>query len=78
MWRFFCREPKRRRLPTRARQPWGTVIMCCKCKEPTRVWNFSWTALVCPNCDREVAKNDWEFAEAYQTLSDVNFTIQRR
>ena len=69
MWRFFSRQSKQRRLPTKAR-PEGTVIRCQKCKKYDRVYHFAWTALVCPNCHREVSKNDWYFSNDFQSLAD--------
>jgi ribosomal protein S27E len=68
-WHLFCQPNKKRRLPTKAR-PEGTVIRCQKCKKYDRVYHFAWTALVCPNCHREVSKNDWYFSNDFQSLSD--------
>lgn len=43
---------------TRAPQS-GRVIICPKCHESTRVFHFSWSAIICPACLKIVQKGDF-------------------
>lgn len=37
----------------------GKLIQCPFCAEETRVFHFSWVAIVCESCDETVRKFDW-------------------
>ena len=37
----------------------GKFIYCPKCDAVTRVFHFSWSALVCSSCEEVVNKCDW-------------------
>jgi hypothetical protein len=37
----------------------GKTIYCPHCKSSTHVYNFAWSALVCPSCKAEVNKYLW-------------------
>ena len=63
----FRKQP-RRRLPTKAR-PEGTVITCEKCKKPTRIYHFAWSAIQCPNCHTDGYKQDWRFDASNQSIA---------
>ena len=66
-WKNLFRKQPRRRLPTKAR-PEGTVITCGKCKKPTRVYHFAWSAIRCPNCDADNTKQAWRFDADNQSI----------
>ena len=67
VWKNLVRNQPRRRLPTKAR-PEGTVLTCGKCKKPTRVYHFAWSAIRCPNCDADNTKQAWRFDADNQSI----------
>ena len=66
-WKNLFRKQPRRRLPTKAR-PEGTVLTCGKCKKPTRVYHFAWSAIRCPNCGADNTKQSWRFDADNQSI----------
>jgi uncharacterized CHY-type Zn-finger protein len=66
-WKNLFRKQPMRRLPTKAR-PEGTVITCGKCKKPTRVYHFAWSAIRCPDCHTDGNKQDWRFDADNQSI----------
>ncbi len=37
----------------------GTIIFCPHCNATSRVYHFSWSALICQSCRREVQKKEF-------------------
>lgn len=58
-------KPKKQRVALMPVPKWthagkkGKTIYCPHCKNSTHVYNFSWSALVCPSCKAEVNKYLW-------------------
>jgi hypothetical protein len=58
-------KPKKQRVALMPVPKWthagkkGKTIYCPHCKNSTHVYNFSWSALVCPSCEAEVNKYLW-------------------
>ncbi len=44
---------------TRAPREGQAQILCPNCKDMYGVGHFSWSALMCPNCDKEVRKHEY-------------------
>ena len=38
---------------------WGKHIMCPKCETIHKVYHFSWSAIVCQQCDTAIDKSLW-------------------
>jgi len=58
---------------TRATREGRKIV--CPCGEKHTVWHFSWTALYCRYCDKDINKGDWTVAltdkEKYIGKSEV-------
>lgn len=58
-------KPKKQRVALMPVPKWthagkkGKTIYCPHCNGSTHVYNFSWSALVCPSCKAEVNKYLW-------------------
>ena len=48
---------------------WGKHIMCPNCKSISKVYHFSWSALVCHHCNRTIEKLDWWVSSNPQKFS---------
>ena len=42
----------------------GRLIICPQCNNEARVYHFSWSALMCQQCETYVNKSDWKLADA--------------
>lgn len=38
----------------------GRIIICPKCNNDTTVYHFSWSALTCQHCKKDVDKYNWK------------------
>ena len=41
----------------------GKHIMCPNCKSISKVYHFSWSALVCQQCDKQIDKLHWSIEQ---------------
>ena len=42
---------------------WGKHIMCPNCKSISKVYHFSWSAIVCQQCDKQIDKLHWSIEQ---------------
>jgi len=42
---------------------WGKHIMCPACSSITKVYHFSWSAIVCQQCDESIDKSLWSIEQ---------------
>ena len=55
---------------------YGKAICCPECDNIIRIYHFSFSGLVCPQCKQSVAKYDWKVRTIQDKLGSDSNTVE--